>query len=200
MAKRQRVGARTAASNFTAPQQVDITQWVTVDEAALSPERLGQFRNRKRAIELYLDGANDAHLFQENGLKRRNVYRLIVERCLLQSDDGTLLGWRGRCLFIEPSSTRVTRRPRSANGEMVPLALQWIFSSKSGQDLEARFRRHILLKAPPLAAAKQPRQSLFGPSVRFVQTRPLRPNLTLATSSELASSQASGWLGSHQIA
>jgi hypothetical protein len=52
MAKRQRVGARTAASNFTAPQQVDITQWVAVDEAALSPERLGQFRNRKRAIEL----------------------------------------------------------------------------------------------------------------------------------------------------
>jgi hypothetical protein len=40
-------------------------------------------------------------------------------------------------------------------------ALQWIFSSPGGQDLEARIRRHILLKGPALAAAKQPRQVLF---------------------------------------
>ena len=162
MAKRQRVGARTAASNFTPPQQVDITQWVAVDEAALSPERLGQFRNRKRAIELYLDGANDAHLFQETGLKRRNVYRLIVERCLLQSDDGTLLGWRGALPFHRTKQyTRHTPPKISEWGDGAVGALQWIFSSARGQDLEARFRRHILLKAPSLAAAKQPRQSLF---------------------------------------
>ena len=162
MAKRQRVGARTAASNFTVPQQVDITQWVAVDEAALSPERLGQFRNRKRAIELYLDGANDAHLFQETGLKRRNVYRLIVERCLLQSDDGTLLGWRGALPFHRTKQyTRHTPPKISEWGDGAVGALQWIFSSARGQDLEARFRRHILLKAPSLAAAKQPRQSLF---------------------------------------
>lgn len=72
---------RTEASNFTAPSQVDITQWVAVDEAALPPARQRQFRNRKRAIVLYLDGANEAQLLHETGLKRRNVYRIIVERC-----------------------------------------------------------------------------------------------------------------------
>jgi hypothetical protein len=66
---------RTAASDFTALPQIDITQWVTVDEAALPPERLQQFRHHKRAITLYLDGANEAQLLHETGLKRRNVYR-----------------------------------------------------------------------------------------------------------------------------
>jgi hypothetical protein len=62
MTKRQRVGMRTAASHYTAPPQVDIIQWVAVDEAALPPARQRQFLNRKRAIVLYLDGANEAQL------------------------------------------------------------------------------------------------------------------------------------------
>lgn len=78
MTKRQRVGVRTAASDFTALPQIDITQWVTVDGAALPPERLQQFRHRKRAITLYLDGANEAQLLHETGLKRRNVYRNVA--------------------------------------------------------------------------------------------------------------------------
>jgi hypothetical protein len=100
MTKRKRVGVRTAASDFTALPQIDITQWVTVDEAALPPERLQQFRHRKRAITLYLDGANEAQLLHETGLKRRNVYRIIVQRCLQQQDDGTLQGWRGALPFL----------------------------------------------------------------------------------------------------
>ena len=65
-----------------------------------TPERLQQFRHRKRAITLYLDGANEAQLLHETGLKRRNVYRIIVQRCLQQQDDGTFQGWRGTLPFL----------------------------------------------------------------------------------------------------
>lgn len=162
MTNRQRVGVRTAASDFTAPPQVDITQWVEVDEAALPPARQRQFLNRKRAIVLYLGGANEAQLLQETGLKRRNVYRIIVERCLQQQDDGTQLGWRGALPFLRIKSyTRQTPPAISPWGGGAAGALQWIFSSPGGQDLEARFRRQILLQGPALATAKQPRQVLF---------------------------------------
>ena len=162
MTKRQRVGVRTATSDFTALPQIDITQWVAVDEAALSPARLKQFRNRKHAIELYLDGANEAQLLHETGLKRRNVYRIIVERCLQQHDDGTLQGWRGALPFLHIKPyTRQTPLTINGWGGGAVGALQWIFSSANGPELETRFRQQILLKGPALATDKQPRQSLF---------------------------------------
>lgn len=162
MTKRQRIGVRTAASDFTALPQIDITQWVAVDEAALSPARLRQFHNRKRAIELYLDGANESQLLHETGLKRRNVYRIIAERCLQQHDDGTLQGWRGALPFlhIKPYTRQTTLTINGWGGGAVG-ALQWIFASANGPDLETRFRQQILLKGPALATDKQPKQSLF---------------------------------------
>lgn len=73
----------------------DPSQWSPVDVSALPEARRVQFLSRKRAIELYLDGATDAVLQKETGLKRRNVYRLVTERCLSQAEDGTIQGWRG---------------------------------------------------------------------------------------------------------
>ena len=102
MTNRQRVGVRTAASDFTAPPQVDITQWVEVDEAAVPPARQRQFLNRKRAIVLYLGGANEAQLLQETGLKRRNVYRIIVERSTIPQIQ-TRFANRAQICIIGPS-------------------------------------------------------------------------------------------------
>lgn len=162
MAKRQRIGARSAVADLAFAQQIDLTHWVEVDEGALPVARREQFLNRKRAIELYFDGANDAMLHQETGLKRRNVYRLIAERCLQQAEDGTLMGWRGALPFFRIKEyTRHAPPKVSEWGDGAAGALQWFFSLPGGHDFETRFREHILSKGPSLAAARQPRQALF---------------------------------------
>jgi hypothetical protein len=95
MAKGQRIGARSAVVDAAVVLQIDLTQWIEVDTAALPIARREQFFKRKRAIQMYIDGAHDDLLHQETGLKRRNVYRLIATRCLQQDEDGTLwLAWR----------------------------------------------------------------------------------------------------------
>jgi hypothetical protein len=41
-------------------------------------------------------------------------------------------------------------------------ALQWLFESPSGPDLEARFRQHVLGRAPKLASERRQKQDLFA--------------------------------------
>ena len=162
MAKRQRVGGRSTGGDFPLQQDFDPARWVQVDEAALPKDRREQFLKRKRAIELYVDGANDAMLRQETGLKRRNVYRLIADRCLQQADDGTVLGWRGALPFFRIKAYTRHAAPKVGQwGDGAVGVLQWLFSSTGGHQLEARFRQQILRKTRALAAARQPRQTLF---------------------------------------
>ncbi len=163
MTKRQRIGARGGVGAAGVPQAVDLSSWAPVDEAALSPQRREQFLLRKRAIELYLDGASDQTLQQATGLKRRNVYRLIVERCLSQAEDGTVLGWRGALPFLRVKGyTRHAPLKVGRWGGGAVGALQWIFASPEGQALQERFHRKILGKTAALQAPRRPRQALFG--------------------------------------
>ena len=90
MSSRARIGARTGH-----PELVDISAWPEVDEDALSEDRRKVYRQRRQAITLYLDGASDADLQKATGLRRNNVRRIIVDRCLRQHADGSLEGWRG---------------------------------------------------------------------------------------------------------
>lgn len=161
MAIRQRIGIRPqVAGDIQAHPEP--SQWITVDVKALTEERRVQFLSRKRAIELYLDGASDTVLQKETGLKRRNVYRLITERCLSQAEDGTIQGWRGALPhmrvkeYARKSAPIVNEWGQGAVG-----SLQWIFSSANGAEIEAKFRDQILSETRALEATKRSKQSLF---------------------------------------
>jgi len=161
MAIRQRIGIRPQLTGDT-QDHPDPSQWITVDVAALPEARRVQFLSRKRAIELYLDGASDAVLQKETGLKRRNVYRLITERCLSQAGDGTIQGWRGALPhmrvkeYARKSAPIVNEWGQGAVG-----SLQWTFSSTGGAEIESKFRNQILSKTRALEATKRSKQSLF---------------------------------------
>jgi len=161
MALRQRIGNRSQSTGDT-KDYPDPSQWSTVDVDALPEERRIQFISRKRAIELYLEGASDSVLQKETGLKRRNVYRLITERCLSEAEDGTIQGWRGalphfRIKHYERKSAPIV----DEWGKGAVGSLQWIFSSAIGAEIEAKFRKHILDKTRALETTKRSKQSLF---------------------------------------
>lgn len=142
---------------------VDLTHWPDVDYDALPEARRSQFLNRRKAITMYLAGASEVELKQATGLPRSNVYRIIVDRCLAQHPDGTLMGWRGVLPFFRVSNYRRTSVPRvrTVTGAGTVGSLQWLFDSPGGADLEVRFRHQILGQTPKLAAAKRPKQDLF---------------------------------------
>jgi len=161
MARRQRVGIRPNVFGDTW-DHLDPLQWCAVDVCALPEAKRAQFLCRQRAIKLYLDGANDAVIQLETGLKRRNVYRIIKERCLAQAEDGTILGWRGALPHL-----RIKEYARKSTpivnewGEGAVGALQWLFSNTGGSEIEARFRQQILGKARTLENSKRSRQAHF---------------------------------------
>lgn len=161
MAIRQRIGIRSQVTGDT-QDHPDPSQWSKVDVDALPTARRVQFLSRKRAIELYLDGASDTVLQKETGLKRRNVYRLITERCLSQAEDGTIQGWRGALPHMRVNGYARKSAPIVNEwGEGAVGSLQWIFSSANGAEIEAKFRDHILSKTRALEATKRSNQSLF---------------------------------------
>ena len=113
---------------------------------------------------MYLDGATESELKETTGLSRSNVYRFIVERCLATHTDGTLMGWRGALPFL-----RIQQYHRQTQPSIkVPTcagtsgALQWLFESPGGAELEAKFRKEIVGKVPKLASSKRPKQDLFS--------------------------------------
>ena len=92
MMKSSRVGSRSVNQSPAGMRGIDMGAWARVDADALPPEQRKLFMRRRRAIELYLQDAFDADIRREAGMSRSNVYRLIVERCLLPHSDGDLYG------------------------------------------------------------------------------------------------------------
>jgi hypothetical protein len=120
------------------------------------------FMHRRRAIELYLQGASDADIRREAGMSRSNVYRLIVERCLLPHSDGDLYGWRGALPYLRVVGYRRKSKPHAGeDGTGSVGALQWLFASPQGRDLEERFCKQILAKADGLKGPGRLKQTLF---------------------------------------
>ncbi len=179
MSGHPRIGARRGHT-----VEVDLAKWPGVDYDALPEDRRAQFMRRRRAIEMYLSGASEAELTAATGIPRSNVYRIIVERCLSQHPDGTLMGWRGALPFFRVTGYSRKSAPKvlpSARGGAVG-ALRWLFESPGGvhqgaarrrvrstgrvalQRREARLRQHLQVHrqghervpAAPTTAARRP--------------------------------------------
>ncbi|WP_180126973.1 hypothetical protein [Rhodoferax sp. BLA1] len=135
---------------------------MAVDVDALPPEQHKMFIQRRRGIELYLSGASPTLIRQEAGMSWQNVYRLIVERCLLPHPDGDLYGWRGALPYLRVTNYKRKSKPRAGeDGAGSAGSLQWLFSSSEGRELEQQFRKQILSKASGLAGPGRPKQPLF---------------------------------------
>lgn len=162
MAISTRVGSRSVSQLPAAAQSVDMKNWVRVDADALPPKERGLFMRRRRSIELYLSGASAADVRRETGMSRSNVYRLIVERCLVPHGDGSLYGWRGALPFLRIAEYRRKTKPRvGEDGAGTVGSLQWLFASPEGRNLEQRFREQILEKAGGLGGPGKSKQPLF---------------------------------------
>lgn len=164
MAGSRRIGSRSAGRSVSRGRlgEIDLGTWVQVDPDALPSAQRERFMRRKRAVQLYLDGASAEEIRQHTGEDRANTYRLIVSRCLQPHPDGELYGWRGALPFLRVKGYN-RRAPPEADevGAGTSGALQWLFASPEGRVLEQRFREQILKKETGLEGRRRPRQTLF---------------------------------------
>ena len=160
MPRRARIGTAAWPGQAAMPDQVRPDLWTQVDADALPEDRRELFLRRKTGIQLYFDGATEADIREACGFGRSHIYRLITERCLAQNPDGNVNGWRGALPHRRVKEwSRTTPLEVSDAGAGAAGALQWLFESPGGSELEARFRKHILGKLPKLAAAKKSKTS-----------------------------------------
>ncbi|MDM0119001.1 hypothetical protein [Variovorax arabinosiphilus] len=90
------------------------------------------------------------------------MYRLIVDRCLQPHPDGDLFGWRGALPYLRLSTyNRQTKPEPGEAGAGTAGALQWLFASQDGREIEKRFRKEILSTASGLTGPGKSKQRLF---------------------------------------
>ncbi|MEO6321572.1 MAG: hypothetical protein ABIR56_12940 [Polaromonas sp.] len=73
-----RIGSKARRDGLTGQTRVDLSAWVTVDDAALPEVQRELFLRRKRGIQQYLQGASAAALKNDCGLGRSHIYRLTL--------------------------------------------------------------------------------------------------------------------------
>lgn len=153
-----------------APHEIALADWCAVDPDALPEARKELFLRRRRGIEAYCAGGSEDDIRAASGFGRSHIYRLITERCLQQHPDGTLNGWRGVVphLKLKPWK-RKTKLSPAANGAGAAGALQWLFASPGGREIEERFRNQIIGKTPKLANARRAKRDLFAWFIRELQ-------------------------------
>ena len=136
MAGSGRIGSRSPGrlSDGGLPSKIDVGTWVQVDPDALPPKHRESFMRRKRAIQLYLDGASAGEIRRQTGEARTNIYRIIVSRCLQPHGDGDLHGWRGALPHLRVKGYHRHTQPEPAEmGTGAVGSLQWLFSSPEGR-------------------------------------------------------------------
>ena len=82
-------------SGITDDPDFDLTAWPTPDEGALSEKALDNYLRRKRGVNLYFEGASGKTILDQIQLSRKQIYRLIRERCMKTHPDGRIYRWRG---------------------------------------------------------------------------------------------------------
>lgn len=122
---------------------VDISQWATPDEGALTGDVRKRYLTRKLAVTLFLSGASDKVVKQRTSIGAKQAYRLIRERCLEVHPDGRPYGWRGLIprLRIRPYTRRNAIRV-DAFGFGAVGALQTLLDSNP--DLKRDLNKRIL--------------------------------------------------------
>lgn len=164
MGKRRRLGTVERLATGIGRKGIDVSEWPTVDEGGLSAERADQFLRRKRGVDLYLAGESSADIKKHTGYSRANIYRLVSDRCLLTHSDGRLWGWRGLVPHLRLVPYTRTK-PLAPNewGKGTSGALQLLFSTAKGAELQTRFESQILQKGrtPRLKGERIPKQDLI---------------------------------------
>jgi hypothetical protein len=164
MGKRRRHGTSERLTGGPSPHGLDLSIWPQIDEGGLSDDRLKLFLSRKKGVELYLAGESATEIKRQSGFSRVQIYRLISERCTLTNEDGQLNGWRGLVphLRIKPY---VRTKPLTPDdwGRGTSGALQLLFSTPLGAELEIRFQKKILQqgKSRRLEGQRIPKQDLI---------------------------------------
>jgi len=138
----------------------DLSTWPHPDEGAIPEKKRALYRQRKKAIQMYLSGESKQTIHQLCHLDLKHVYRLIRERCIASHKDGRIYGWRGIVpgLHIRPyqrkSKLRVDDRGRGAAG-----AMQAVLDSHP--ELGKRFVARILTSPSKnqLGPVKRPRKA-----------------------------------------
>ena len=75
-------------------QSIDTSVWPTVDSNALAAAKRKTFEARYEAINLYAAGQTLREIETRTGISSRQLYGLL-DRCLMQAEDGRLAGFRG---------------------------------------------------------------------------------------------------------
>ena len=90
-------------------QSMNIDSWPSVDTNALAAIERTTFERRRSAIVLYAKGGAARVIEKQTGINSRQLYQLL-DRCLKQSDDGTVCGFRGLLKHKRVASFRRTAR------------------------------------------------------------------------------------------
>ncbi|AWV02739.1 hypothetical protein DM992_25545 [Burkholderia sp. JP2-270] len=149
---------------------IDTSHWVTPDVGAMTDSRQARYFARKKAVELYLEGATSESIEQATSLGAKQAYRLINERCLETHEDGREYGWRGLIPYERVRPYRRTKRIRVDNyGGGAAGAMQVVLDAhpELRRDFDARIQ--TIPRAGKLAEIKRSRtrhQSWFLDQLR----------------------------------
>ena len=100
------------------PEALQLDRWPSVDPSALNADSRRRYRQRVKAVELYVRGLPISEIERRAGIDRRTLYRSL-ERALSAHADGRPWGFRA---LIPQSRTKAYERGKRAKGTGYGLA------------------------------------------------------------------------------
>jgi hypothetical protein len=141
----------------------NIDSWPSIDEGALSARKLTTFRNRQRAVRLYLAGASGEAVWTACGLKIRYVNRMLHQRCMKAHPDGRIWGWRA---LVPNVRTRAYTRTKAIHVNSDGAGASGAFATllQLEPDFARRLKARILKVCPEtrLGAIRQPKAAIWA--------------------------------------
>lgn len=71
----------------------DWSQWPAPDQEVLTDEALAIYVRRKRAVQMYAEGADHVQITAATSISRKQIF-YFVKRCMFAAEDGTIAGFR----------------------------------------------------------------------------------------------------------
>ncbi|WP_280156359.1 hypothetical protein [Piscinibacter sp. XHJ-5] len=149
---------------ITDREDFDIDAWPDIDEGALPEDMRAAYRNRKRAIRLYIvEGATASTIRSECRLSARYLNRLVRQRCMRTHPDGRIWGWRALVPRVRVEPYRRKKPVRvNAQGRGAVAALQLLLQLEP--DFAVRLETKILKACPAqqLGEVRRPRHAVWA--------------------------------------